>query len=74
MKKYTVFLGKPDDAFGPPYWIQIKAETSAEAVVKAQVQAAEDFGGGYEADDNDFPLVVIVNGWPKFSFELEEER
>ena len=79
MKKYTVFLDTPDaDIDDPPYWVQVKAEDARAAVKEAREIVACDFsdayGEGFVADDETFPLRLLVNGWPKFSFELEEER
>lgn len=70
MHDFTVFLDTPyRDSGDPYYWIQVKASNVASAKTKARNQACEDLRGlgkPCEANDEDFPFVMIIYGWPKF--------
>jgi len=77
MKRYTVFVGAPnrDPIDDPPLWAQVKANDYAKALDKTRKAFAADFEeAGVElpndGNEEDFPLVMIVEGWPKFVTEL----
>ena len=75
MKKYTVFLDSPnrDPVSDPPLWAQVKATGFAKAVGEARRLFAEDFektGEPLDDSEDQLSLVLVVEGWVKFKFEL----